>query len=197
MPSAQRRCWVRHRSREAGNSEQQSWADCVWGWLDAKLNPFYLDVRERAIQKLTKKLRVEAVAHSNVIDVTYRGYTPQTAQAVVAKLVDLYLDEHVRLNRTPRAHEFLSEQTSRLNGDLKGLEQELHDLMNRESLVSAEGRQKALDKNLRQAEDDLRETMASLAASECRSKGLPLNWRRWPRWRSPAILPASVTMVPI
>ncbi len=156
---------------EAAESALPIWAEQSLRWLNS-LNPFAIDDRERAVQKLSRKLRVEAVPHANVVELTYRGYTPQTAQAVVAKLVDLYLDEHVRLNRTPRSHEVLSEQAGRLNKGLTGLEGQLHDLMNRRTLVSTDGRQQALDDNLSQSEVALRETTAALAASEAQVKGL-------------------------
>lgn len=141
-------------------------------WLGA-LNPLdSTDEREKAIEKATRNLRVEAVSHSNVIEVSYRGYSPQTAQAVVAKLVDLYLKEHVRLNRTDGARDLLSEQANRLSSALAASEKELHDLLNQRALVSSDGRRDSLDKNLSLTEEALREALASQAASEAQVQAL-------------------------
>ena len=47
--------------------------------------------RSRAVNLLSRRLQVEAVKKSNVIAITYEGATPELAQTVVARLVELGL----------------------------------------------------------------------------------------------------------
>src|SRR5438132_8696239 len=83
---------------------------------------------DNARRKLAKQLTVEAVKKSNVILISYDGPSPEVAEAVVACLVRFYLDQHVRLNRTPGAHKFLTEQTSQARAELLKAEGRLRDL---------------------------------------------------------------------
>ena len=57
--------------------------------------------RDRAILALDKMLEVEAVKKSDVVRVTCRSHDPLLSQRIVATLVDTYMVEHLRLNRTP------------------------------------------------------------------------------------------------
>ena len=128
--------------------------------------------RDKAIDKLSKKLRVEPVPRSNVVLVTYNGYSPETAQAVVKNLVDLYLDRHVQWNRPHGAHEFLAEQTARLKASLAHSEAEFRDLLNEKCIVSPDGLRETLVKDLSQVETGLRDATASAVASEAQVQDL-------------------------
>ena len=57
--------------------------------------------REKAIVRFIKSLDVEAARKSNVVQISYDGPSPALAQTVVNRLVEFFLDEHIRLNRTP------------------------------------------------------------------------------------------------
>ena len=61
---------------------------------------------------------VEAVKKTNVIRVGCDGPSPEVAQAIVTTLIDLYLEEHAGLNRTPGSYQFLNDQTGRLREQL-------------------------------------------------------------------------------
>ena len=131
-----------------------------------------LDDRERAIIRLTKKIKVEAGKKSNVIDITYEGSTPAQCQAIVAKLIDAYLDEHVRLNRTQGSHEFLTTQTNRLHDDLSRKESELRDLKNKTGLASPTAQRQLLVTRIGRLEDELLSTEATRASAQARVRDL-------------------------
>ncbi len=140
-----------------------------------------LSDRDKAILKLTKLLRVEPVKHSNIVAISYEGYSPETAQAIVTNLIDCYLEEHLRLNRTPGAHEFLAEQTKRLQSSLAHSESELHDLMNETSVVSCDARRRELEGDLSLVENALRKATAAAAASNAQVVALSEAMRRLPK----------------
>ena len=58
-------------------------------------------VRAAAIRMLSKSLNVEAARKSDVVLISYDAGSPVLAQNVVSRMIEYFLEEHVRLNRTP------------------------------------------------------------------------------------------------
>ena len=131
-----------------------------------------LDDRERAILWLGKKLKIEAARKSNVIGIAYEGATPEQCQSVVAKVIDCFLDEHLRLNRTHGSEEFLAEQTSRLHEGLTQKEAELRDLKNETGLASPSVQRQLLVTRIGRLEDDLLSAQAGQAVAEAKVRTL-------------------------
>jgi len=100
-------------------------------------------------------VKVEAAKKSSVIEISYEGPTPAHCQSVVAKLIDLNLDEHVRLNRAHGSHQFFADQTRRLHDQLAGREAELRDLKNKTGLASPDAQRKMIVARVGRLEDDL------------------------------------------
>jgi len=131
-----------------------------------------IDDRERAIIRLMKKVKVEAGKKSNVIDITCDGSSPAQCQAIVAKLIDVYLDEHVRLNRTQGSHEFLTTQTNRLRTELTRKETELSELKSKTGLASPNTQRQLLVARIGRLEDELLSTEASRVSAQARVNSL-------------------------
>ena len=123
-----------------------------------------LSLRERAVVQLRKHLSIEAVKKSNVIVLAHEGPSPKVSQQIVAKLIDFYLDEHVRMNRTPHAHQFLKEQASALKTQLAGQEDQLRSLKNSTGLASPPEQRQNLVLQIGRLEDELKTSEATAAA---------------------------------
>ena len=119
------------------------------------------DEREDAVLRLTGNLKVEAARKSSVIEVSYLGSSPKLCQSVVAKLVDVYLDEHGRINRTHGSHEFFAEQTRRLGQQLSRREVELRDLKSATGLASPAAQRQQIVARVGRLEDELLQTEAA------------------------------------
>ena len=124
-----------------------------------------LSQRERAILKVRKNLRVHAVKNSNVIEIVYAGPSPKLSQAIVAAVIDRYLDEHVRVNRTRGSHAFFIEQTRLLRSELAQKEEELRDLKARTGLISPARQRDVLVERLSRLEEQLAQVEADKAGS--------------------------------
>ena len=122
--------------------------------------------RDRAVSHLKKKFSVQPVRTSNVIKLVYESQSPDLSQAVVEKLIDFFLDEHIRLNRTDGAHEFFSEQTTRSLEELTRRQAELRDLRNHTGPTSPDGQRTLLVNRIGRLEDELYLTDAASTASE-------------------------------
>jgi uncharacterized protein involved in exopolysaccharide biosynthesis len=125
-----------------------------------------------AVRKLTKSLNAEAVRKSNVVQITYDARDPALAQAVVDRLIGFFLDDYIRLNRTPGGQEFLTQQTDAIHQRLETTENELRQLKDSTELTEPEGRRTIVVNRIGRLEDDLLQTSAQLAASEAEVKKL-------------------------
>ncbi len=122
--------------------------------------------RDRAILALDKMLEVEAVKKSDVVRVTCRSHDPLLSQRIVATLVDTYMVEHLRLNRTPGAHDFLERETAHVLEKLADTEQALRSLKDETGLASPDAQRELMVQRAARLEDELLVTAAALASSE-------------------------------
>jgi len=80
---------------------------------------------ERAARKLSRRLDVEALKKSNLIQVIYKDTSPQRAARVLAALSALYVQRHTNLQRPPGEIEFFDRQTAAYEQRLHRSESEL------------------------------------------------------------------------
>jgi len=132
----------------------------------AALSPFpALDDRERAVLLMQKKLDIEGVKRSNVVQIQYEAPSPELAKQVVAKLIECYLEEHIRLNRTGGAREFLGEQTQHARVELASAEDDLRMLQTGSGLISPQSQREILVQRVGKLEEELLQNTSETAAS--------------------------------
>jgi uncharacterized protein involved in exopolysaccharide biosynthesis len=127
---------------------------------------------EEAVRRFIKKLNVDAARKSNVIVVTYDAGSPELAQDVVTRLIKYFQEDYVRLNRTPGAQEFLSEQTAKTQQRLEEKENQLRKLKDETEMVAPETRQQIISVRIGRLEDELLQANAELASEEAEVKRL-------------------------
>ncbi len=130
------------------------------------------DDRYLATVQLARLLDVEAVKKSNVVRISCDGPSPEVAQAIVATLVELYLEQHVHLNRTPGAYAFLREQTAHLRDRLTASEEELRKLKSTTGVASPQEQRQVLVTRIGRLQDDLFQAEGAIAASEATTRTL-------------------------
>jgi uncharacterized protein involved in exopolysaccharide biosynthesis len=129
------------------------------------------DARERALRQskalrqLSRGLTVEAVKKTNVVRIDFEAASPEAAQEVVTALVELYLEHHARLNRTPGAHQFLQEQASQARAQLLRAEGQLRDAQAETGLFAPEAQKQLAVARLGRLQDELLQAGAGLAAA--------------------------------
>ncbi len=131
-----------------------------------------VDARYLAIAHLNKQINVQAVKKSNVIEISYEGTSPEVAQAVVNSLVESFLTEHVRINRTPGAHKFQVEQTEQQKAKLTKLETELSKLKETTGLIDPNSQRQRIVDRMHQLDTDLLMVLGLTAATEAEVKAL-------------------------
>jgi polysaccharide biosynthesis protein PslE len=117
---------------------------------------------------LLKSYSVAPLRKSNIIQIDCRGPSSRWTQAVVGKIVDLYQEEHIRLNRPQGSLEFFAEQTERCRRDLSRNENELRDLKTATGLSSPAEQRQALVARIGRLRDELLQAEAARIVSHTR-----------------------------
>ncbi|MBT4865622.1 MAG: GumC family protein [Planctomycetaceae bacterium] len=125
-----------------------------------------LTPRDRAILEFEKQLEVAAVKESNILGVTYDATDRELSRLVVEKLMEFFLEQHIRLHRTPGSHHFLEEQMKRSQSLLSVSETELRDLKNETGLASPADQRKLLVDRIARLEDELLQAEATRVATQ-------------------------------
>jgi len=127
---------------------------------------------EEAIHKLESNLRFRAPTESNVVAIEYRTKSPQMAQEVVQSWVEIYLQEHIKQNRTQGSLPFFQEQKEVLTQQLQTSRTKLRDAKSAYKMVTVQGQQRLLENQLRAVRDRLLTAEADLASSSMRAESL-------------------------
>jgi uncharacterized protein involved in exopolysaccharide biosynthesis len=98
-----------------------------------------------AVARLIKSVSIGAPRKSNIITVACKAKSPAIAQKIVAKLVEVYQDEHVRVHRSPGTYAFFEEQARQSLVAWEKAAEELRATKDRLGIVTIEGRRKHLD----------------------------------------------------
>jgi len=127
-----------------------------------------LSDHENAILELSKSLHIERLKDSSVIKITYDAKTPEMAQQVTAKLIDLYLEKHIAVHKTPGSYEFFRKQTDELRKKLQESERELLNTKPVTSLALLEEQRRLLVGRASSLEDQMEEAETTLASSRAK-----------------------------
>lgn len=107
---------------------------------------------ERAERKLSRRLDVDALKKSNLIQVSYKDSSPERAARILAALSTLYVRKHTNLQRPPGEIQFFSEQTAKYEQRLQQSEAKLVDFTRIRGVVSAAQERDIALQNLGQAD---------------------------------------------
>jgi uncharacterized protein involved in exopolysaccharide biosynthesis len=80
---------------------------------------------EHAVRKLSRRLDVEAVKKSNLIQVSYKDSDPERAARILSALSTVYVQRHADLQRAPGQSQFFDQQTAESEKRLHQSEVEL------------------------------------------------------------------------
>jgi uncharacterized protein involved in exopolysaccharide biosynthesis len=144
---------------------------------------------ERAVHKLNRRLEVEALKKSNLIQVSYKDSDPERAARILAALSTLYVQRHTSLQRPPGQIDFFDQQTTEYGQRLQQSEAELiHFTQTRGVASAALERDIALQKLgeadawYRQIDQDRVETERRMAALREQIKSFPSRSVTLKRW---------------
>lgn len=144
---------------------------------------------ERAVRKLARRLNVEALKKSNLIQVSYKDTSPERSARVLSALSTLYVQRHTNLQRPPGEIQFFDQQTAASEKRLHEAEAELARFTRVRGVASA-----ALERDIalqklgeadaadRQIDQDLVETERRIASLSEQLKSFPSRSVTLKRW---------------
>ena len=92
---------------------------------------------ERAVRKLERRLEVEALKKSNLIQVTYKDTDPERAARILSALSTAYMNKHTNLQRPSGEIQFFDRQTAESEKRLHQSEAQLVNFTRTRGVVSA------------------------------------------------------------
>ena len=127
----------------------------------------------RAVRNLERKLQVEPLKKTDLINITYQSQDPELAARVLNTLSSLYLEKHLAVHRLPGAFDFFQKETERYRNELSANEEHLVSFDSEAGLVSPEiekeialRKQSEFDAALRETRTDIAETSHRISALE-------------------------------
>lgn len=144
--------------------------DRVKGWLSDTMAAVHLSdpgtPEEMAVRKLENGVRSFSPKDSTVITISYSAASPQLAHDVVEAMTNVFLEEHVRVNRTEGSLKFFSDQASKLKDELHAAQNELRDRKNEYQLTSIENRRAIFSEQEKDVELQMLGTQRELAYAD-------------------------------
>jgi len=123
---------------------------------------------QEAVLRLQKDLSVEAIKKSNVIEVKLKHRDPQMAATALNQLIELYMDRHLEVHKSPQSYKFFQEQSQILMSKLKDTEDRLEAFKKQHQVTSLDEERSLLlgQEGLLRAE--FNRTLSQLAETENR-----------------------------
>jgi uncharacterized protein involved in exopolysaccharide biosynthesis len=135
-----------------------------------------------AVKKLEKELEIFSPRKTAIIALRCKANRPETAQQIVAKLVEVYLDEHVRVHRTPGSFEFFESQTKFFQNEWQGSANSLQEFKTKHGIVTLDGKRQQLQALINDLEQRLLAAESETTSSEARIVSLKASIRLLPEF---------------
>lgn len=126
----------------------------------------------KAVSRLQKGLKIEAIKKSNLVAVSYTSSDPQLAARVLSALDDTYIKKNVEVHRLPGQFEFFDQETERYKRKFSDAEAELKAFSNQDDGVAPQLARDITLQKLNEFQASLQQTKAEMAASEQRIHAL-------------------------
>ena len=149
-----------------------SLVNVLGGWAGQLMPSSQLGPEDKAIRKCGRKLDVQAVPDTNLVMISYESHSPALSQQVVQNVIELYLDEHVRLHRTQGTHKFLAEQRDAMLNELERAEERLRYMRGETGLVAPAEQRLALVEKATKIETDYQHAQARATELEAEVQAL-------------------------
>ena len=127
---------------------------------------------QQAVAKLEKNVSISVPRKTSTIIVGCKAESPDLAQQIVATLVALYMDEHLRVHHTAGSYEFFQEQSQLLEARWKEAATRLREVKNQWNIVTIDGTRKLLEGQISDIEARLLANTTDLATAEAKIESL-------------------------
>ncbi len=126
------------------------------------------------VEEFLRNLIVKDIKRSDSLEVSYESENPETASAIVNKVLDVYIANNISVNRSEAiaAREFINQQLPPVEAAVRQAEQELQQIQEENQVVAPNREAQSLVDALGQTERRFLEAKARLAGSQARLETL-------------------------
>lgn len=125
-----------------------------------------------AVQRLEREVSVWTPRKTNIISVACKADSPDVAQRIVAKLVEVYMTEHVRVHHTPGSYQFFVDQTALSKKEWQAAAGKLREIKNRLAIVTIDGKRRELEAQIGDIASKLLANESELKTAEAKIASL-------------------------
>jgi uncharacterized protein involved in exopolysaccharide biosynthesis len=136
--------------------------DTVTGLIPSK----QISPREQAVLKLNQSIGVEVAKKSAVIRVFCTAKSPELAQRLLDSVIDAFLKQHLRVNRSEGSYEFFEQQLQQNQQQLELASERLRDAKNSLGVVSIDSKRQLLQEKIGHIDRELLNAQTRLEAVE-------------------------------
>lgn len=122
-----------------------------------------LKVHDKAVEQFSKHLSVELVRKSNVIRVDFGSSDPRVATDTLTRLLSAFLAKQREIAQPPGTSAFFASQAERYKKELDQAQQALAEYQQQHRIVSLTDSEQTIDREINDAETDLRSTDAQIS----------------------------------
>ena len=127
---------------------------------------------EKATLAFEKKLSIEGVEKSDIIDIKFQHGDPVIAAQVVNKLIDAYLEQHLSVYKQSQKYNFFDDQVKLLKIELKASENELEALRKQHNISSLVEQKSLLLQQISDLEVELSKTRSEISENQGKKQAL-------------------------
>ena len=131
-----------------------------------------IDKEEQAIPTFEKKLTVEGIEKSDIINIKFQHGDPVIASQVVNKLIDIFFDHHLSVYKQSQKYDFFGDQVKLLEKKLKDSENELKNFRKQNNISSLEEQKTLLLNQISELELQLVKTRSETSENEGKMRAL-------------------------
>lgn len=132
-------------------------------WM--QLNPLATySLRDNAIRSLSKRLHVDLVRKTSIINLSCDAPSPELARQVVQKAIECARDMQLRVNRTDGSFDFFASQLKQQEGALTQSEDELRDLKSSSGVAAVSTQREVFIRRVAGLEDDRLKSLSEIEA---------------------------------
>jgi uncharacterized protein involved in exopolysaccharide biosynthesis len=124
--------------------------------------------REKAADKLLKKVRIAPLMKSAMLRVSYENTDPKLAAHVLQSLADAYFERHMQIHSTSSSFAFFQQQAALYENKLRDAEEKLLQFQKMSGVVGAPERKELLVRKVVDEQAELREAEANLSETRQR-----------------------------
>lgn len=118
---------------------------------------------DKAVNAFEKHLTVELIRKSNVIHVSYIASDPKTATATLNALLSAFLAKQREIAQPAGTAKFFTDEAARYKSELDQAQQQLAEYQQQNQIVSLGDTEENSDREINEAETDLRSTEAQIS----------------------------------